>query len=123
MGKMVYFKAMDQLYFYWNISIMYSSIPGTSLDETDRQLQEVEKIITSTPEVSAYSRRTGTQMGFFITEPNKGDYLIELKKNRNKTTDQVTEEIRKRIEEIESGLETTIPGDQVFAEVRQALRR
>ena len=33
------------------------------------------------------------------------------------------QEIRKRIEEIESGLETTIPGDQVFAEVRQALRR
>lgn len=33
------------------------------------------------------------------------------------------QEIRKRIEEIESGLATTIPGDQVFAEVRQALRR
>ena len=32
-------------------------------------------------------------------------------------------EIRKRIEEIESGLETTIPGEQVFAEVRHALRR
>ncbi|MEO8948908.1 MAG: efflux RND transporter permease subunit, partial [Mucilaginibacter sp.] len=73
-----------------SIVLDYSSIPGTSLDETDRELHEVEKIITSTPEVSAYSRRTGTQMGFFITEPNKGDYLIELKKNRNKSTDQVT---------------------------------
>jgi len=81
-----------------SIVLDYSSIPGTSLDETDRALQQVEKIITSIPEVNAYSRRTGTQMGFFITEPNKGDYLIELKKNRNKTTDQVTEEIRKRIE-------------------------
>ena len=81
-----------------SIVLDYSSIPGTSLTETDRELQQVEKIITSTPEVSAYSRRTGTQMGFFITEPNRGDYLIELKKNRNKTTDQVTEEIRKRIE-------------------------
>ena len=81
-----------------SIVLDYSSIPGTSLQETDRELQAVEKIITSTPEVAAYSRRTGTQMGFFITEPNRGDYLIELKKNRNKSTDQVIEDIRKRIE-------------------------
>jgi CzcA family heavy metal efflux pump len=81
-----------------SIVLDYSSIPGTSLEETDRELQAVEKIITSTPEVNAYSRRTGTQMGFFITEPNTGDYLIQLKKNRNKSTDQVIEEIRKRIE-------------------------
>ncbi len=81
-----------------SIVLDYSSIPGTSLEETDKELQAVEKIITSTPEVAAYSRRTGTQMGFFITEPNTGDYLIELKKKRKKTTDQVIEDIRKRIE-------------------------
>ena len=55
----------------------YSSPPGTSLEETDRILREVEKIIIAIPEVEAYSRRTGTQMGFFITEPNRGDYLIQ----------------------------------------------
>ena len=33
-------------------------------EETDHELREVEKIITSIPEVDAYSRRTGTQMGF-----------------------------------------------------------
>lgn len=64
------------------IVLDYTSPPGTSLEETDRELKQVEKIITSTPEVEAYSRRTGTQMGFFITEPNKGDYLIELKKQQ-----------------------------------------
>ena len=81
-----------------SIVLDYTSIPGTSLQETDKELHEVEKIITATPEVSAYSRRTGTQMGFFITEPNDGDYLIQLKSNRKKTTDQVIEDIRKRIE-------------------------
>ncbi len=81
-----------------SIVLDYTSIPGTSLEETDRELQAVEKIIMSTPEVEAYSRRTGTQMGFFITEPNDGDYLIQLKKDRNKSTEQVIEEIRKRIE-------------------------
>ena len=80
------------------IVLDYTSPPGTSLEETNSELQQVEKIITSTPEVSAYSRRTGTQMGFFITEPNTGDYEIQLKSNRTKTTDEVIDEIRKKIE-------------------------
>lgn len=81
-----------------SIVMDYVSPPGTSLEETDKELKEVEKIITSTPEVSAYSRRTGTQMGFFITEPNTGDYLIQLKNKRDKTTDQVIDDIRQRIQ-------------------------
>lgn len=63
-----------------SIVLDYNSPPGTSLEETNRILSEADKIITSIPEVEAYSRRTGTQMGFFITEPNRGDYLIQLKK-------------------------------------------
>src|SRR5258708_16116004 len=87
-----------------SIVLDYSSPPGTSLYETDRMLQEVEKIIVKTPEVQAYSRRTGTQMGFFITEPNTGDYLIQLKKDRTKTTDEVTNDIRKQIEATQPAL-------------------
>jgi Cu/Ag efflux pump CusA len=36
-------------------------------------------------------------MGFFITEPNTGDYLIQLKKDHKKTTEEVTSDIRKEI--------------------------
>jgi len=81
-----------------SIVLDYSSPPGTSLDETDRELREVEKIIIAIPEVQAYSRRTGTQMGFFITEPNTGDYLIQLKSKRQRTTEEVIEDIRKQVE-------------------------
>jgi CzcA family heavy metal efflux pump len=81
-----------------SIVMDYNSPAGTSLDETDRMLNEVDKIIEAIPEVKTYSRRTGTQMGFFITEPNRGDYLIELKKKRSRTTDEVSDEIRKNIE-------------------------
>jgi len=81
-----------------SIVLDYNSPPGTSLDETDRMLHEVEKLITATPEVAAYSRRTGTQMGFFITEPNRGDYLIQLKKDRDKSTEDVIKELRHKIE-------------------------
>jgi CzcA family heavy metal efflux pump len=81
-----------------SIVLDYNSPPGTSLQETDRILREVEKIIVATPEVAGYSRRTGTEMGFFITEPNRGDYLIQLKKERDKTTEEVIEDIRKKVE-------------------------
>ena len=87
-----------------SIVLDYNSPPGTSLQETDRILQQVEKIIVATPEVQAYSRRTGTEMGFFITEPNRGDYLIQLKKDRTKTTDEVIEDLRKQIEATQPAL-------------------
>lgn len=87
-----------------SIVLDYTSPPGTSLEETDRMLREAEKIITAVPEVEAYSRRTGTQMGFFITEPNSGDYLIQLKKKRNRTTEEVIEDIRKKIESTQPAL-------------------
>jgi len=80
-----------------SIVLDYSSPPGTSLEETDRMLREVEKFIVSEPDVAAYSRRTGTQMGFFITEPNTGDYLIQLKKDHKKTTEEVISDIRSKV--------------------------
>ncbi|MDP4278821.1 MAG: efflux RND transporter permease subunit, partial [Bacteroidota bacterium] len=77
-----------------SIVMDYKTPPGTSLEETDRVLRHVERMLLTIPEVEAYSRRTGTQMGFFITEPNVGDYLIQLKQKRGRTTEQVIDDIR-----------------------------
>ncbi|RBQ05468.1 efflux RND transporter permease subunit [Pedobacter miscanthi] len=87
-----------------SIVLDYASPPGTSLEETDRMLKEVEKEIVKIPDVQAYSRRTGTQMGFFITEPNTGDYLIQLKANRSKSTNEVISDIRTHIEHTQPAL-------------------
>jgi len=81
-----------------SIVLDYRSPSGSSLEETDRMMREVEKIIVQIPEVETYSRRTGTEMGFFITEPNKGDYLIQLKKSRSRTTEEVIDAIRSRVQ-------------------------
>ncbi|QQR86940.1 MAG: efflux RND transporter permease subunit [Flavobacteriales bacterium] len=81
-----------------SIVLDYTSPPGTSLEETDRMLREAEKTLAEVPEVESYSRRTGTQMGFFITEPNYGDYLIQLRKDRKRTTLDVIDDIRRRYE-------------------------
>ncbi|MBK8583155.1 MAG: efflux RND transporter permease subunit [Flavobacteriales bacterium] len=81
-----------------SIVLDYTSPPGTSLEETDRMLREAEKTFGAVPEIQSYSRRTGTQMGFFITEPNYGDYLIQLKKDRIRSTTEVIDDIRRRFE-------------------------
>ena len=83
----------------------YTSPPGTSLNETNRMLMNVEKIIMSIPEVESYSRRTGTQLGFFITEPNNGDYLIKLKKNRSRGINAIIDELRTKVESSEPALQ------------------
>ncbi|MFI5152185.1 MAG: efflux RND transporter permease subunit [Chitinophagales bacterium] len=87
-----------------SIVLDYSSPPGTSLDETDHMLRQVEKLITKTTEVEAYSRRTGTELGFFITEPNRGDYLIQLKKSRTRSTEEVISDLRRQIEATQPAL-------------------
>lgn len=81
-----------------SIILDYKSPPGTTLEETDRMLQIVNKVLDGQPEVEAYSARLGTQLGFFITEPNRGDYLIKLKDKRSKTTTEVSDEIRSKVE-------------------------
>ncbi|WP_179413174.1 efflux RND transporter permease subunit [Mucilaginibacter sp. E4BP6] len=98
-----------------SIVLDYNSPPGTSLEETDRILREVEKIIIKEPDVEAYSRRTGTQMGFFITEPNTGDYLIQLKKNHKQTTEEVISDLRARIASTQP--ELTIDFGQVITDM------
>jgi CzcA family heavy metal efflux pump len=88
-----------------SIVLDYKAPPGTSLEETDRMLIEVEKIIVKIPEVATYTRRTGAQMGFFITEPNDGDYLIQLKDDRKRNTVEVIDDIRKKIEATQPALQ------------------
>jgi multidrug efflux pump subunit AcrB len=84
----------------------YKTPPGTSLEETDRLLGQIDQILESVPEVKTYSRRTGTEMGFFITEPNDGDYLIILDKNRERSTEEVADIIRQQIEQSMPFIET-----------------
>lgn len=72
----------------------YMAPPGTSLAETASVLDQAEQSIRTNEDVEGYSRRLGTQLGPFITEPYVGDYLIKLKANRKQTTEQVIDAMR-----------------------------
>jgi CzcA family heavy metal efflux pump len=72
--------------------IDYWSPPGTSLQETDAMVRRIEKTLEQTPEVAAFTRRTGTEMGMFATQQNRGDILVRLKPRASRDKD-VTEVI------------------------------
>jgi multidrug efflux pump subunit AcrB len=76
----------------------YTAPPGTSLAETDRMLQNIEQMMKEDPDIESYSRRTGLQLGLFITEPNTGDFLAKLKPGHTRTTEEVTADLRGKIE-------------------------
>ena len=57
----------------------YLTPSGSALDETDRLVRAMERVISETPEVAAYSRRTGSELGLFATAQNSGDLLVRLK--------------------------------------------
>ena len=83
----------------------YLSKPGTSLEETDRLLQQVETIIRANPAVDTYSRRTGLQLGGGLTEANQGDFFVRLKSGSRPDTEQVMEQVRSQVEQHVPGLE------------------
>jgi CzcA family heavy metal efflux pump len=84
----------------------YNMPPGTSLQETNRVLNHVERIIRETPEVESTSRRTGLQLGIFpVTEPNTGDFTVKLKEQRKRGIDDVITEIRDKIKKSEPVLD------------------
>ncbi len=84
----------------------YVAPSGTSLQETDRLLLQIETILQQDPSVETYSRRTGLQLGGGLTEANQGDYFVRLKPFPRPPIDEVMDQIRGRIE-------TQVPGIEI----------
>ncbi|HUL76022.1 MAG TPA: efflux RND transporter permease subunit [Vicinamibacteria bacterium] len=76
--------------------IDYWTPEGTSLAETDRMVHRIEAVVAATPEVAGFARRTGTELGLFATEQNRGDIVVKLKpaSARKRRAEEVIEEQR-----------------------------
>jgi len=90
--------------------IDYFTPPGTSLDETNRQLLQAESILRTVPEIESYSRRTGARLALAIAEPNTGDFLVKLRTDRHRATEDVIAELRRRFNTELPGIEWEFPG-------------
>ena len=84
----------------------YIMPPGSSLAETNRVLEHVERILRETSEVESTSRRTGLQMGLAaVTEANTGDFTVKLKAKRSRAIDDVMADVRAQIKATEPALD------------------
>lgn len=88
---------------------------GTSLDETNAILQQIERRIQKMPETASFSRRTGAELGLYATEQNKSDILVKMKplSQRKRSTEEVMDDLREQIAQ-------NIPGvDVEFTQILQ----
>jgi multidrug efflux pump subunit AcrB len=56
----------------------YYTAPGTSLAETNRELEQVEAILEQDRYVYTFSRRTGAGLGGDLSEAYQGDFFVRL---------------------------------------------
>jgi len=84
----------------------YVMPPGSSLQETNRVIGRIERILRDTPEVDSTSRRTGLELGLAaVTEPNTGDIAVKLKSQRRRGVDAVISDVRAKVTAAEPGLD------------------
>jgi len=94
--------AMDE----GDFTLDYLTPAGSSLSETNRMVLHMEQIINSVPEVESSSRRTGAELGpAAVTEANRGDILVKLKKKRSRNIDEVIEEVRAQVRQQEPAVD------------------
>src|SRR5262249_44768603 len=57
----------------------YWAPTGASLKETDRLIGQIERVLKADPAIQSFTRRTGSELGFFATSPSRGDLTVLLK--------------------------------------------
>lgn len=83
---------------------------GSSLQETNRVISHVERILQRIPEVESTSRRTGLQLGLAaVTEANTGDIAVKLKRGRARGGPEVIADARAKIRAAEPVLDVEFP--------------
>jgi CzcA family heavy metal efflux pump len=87
-----YLPALDE----GGFTLDYKAPPEGTLADTESLLAKIEDVIKHTPEVAAFSRRTGTQLGGFLTESNVGDFSVRLRSDRTRSINEVMNSIRER---------------------------
>src|SRR5205085_910949 len=84
----------------------YNAPPGSALPEIDRVVLKMEAVLKGTPEIAAFTRRTGSELGLFATQQTKGDILVRLKPaGSRKPAEDVITDLRDKLAEAAPGFE------------------
>jgi CzcA family heavy metal efflux pump len=88
----------------------YWTPAGSSLEETNRVMADVEKILRDTPEVENVTRRTGLELGLAaVTEANRGDFTVKLKSDRKRGIEEVIADVREKVAKRQPTLKVEFP--------------
>ncbi len=82
----------------------YLSPAGTTLAENVAKAQQIEKVLSENPDIDSYVRRTGTEMGLYATQTNKGDIQVVLRPAEDDPISLLTKPVRPPKEELEKEL-------------------
>jgi multidrug efflux pump subunit AcrB len=78
--------------------IDYYAPVASSLAETERLAQLIEAVLRATPEVTAFNRRLGTELGPPVaTLPSRGDIAVRLSNRRHRGIDEIMDAQRDAI--------------------------
>ena len=79
----------------------YLTPEGSALATPIARCALIERVVAETPEVAAYSRRTGSELGLFATAQNSGDILVRLKprNQRSRSSEEIISDLRERVHE------------------------
>jgi multidrug efflux pump subunit AcrB len=75
----------------------YQTAPGSSLSESNRELQQIEGLLHANPYVYTFSRRTGAGLGGDLKEAYQGDFFVKLVDTRRPPLNQIMDQINGEI--------------------------
>src|SRR5262249_341918 len=67
--------------------IDYWAPAGSPLEETEKKAKVIEEILSKNPDVKAYVRRTGAELGLFATQTSRGDIQVVLREDEDPLTE------------------------------------
>src|SRR5262249_15890327 len=82
----------------------YWAPAGTPLQDTEKMAKDLEHILSENPDVAAYVRRTGAELGLFATQSNRGDIQVVLRPAEDDPYSLIFKPVRPKFSEIEDDL-------------------
>jgi multidrug efflux pump subunit AcrB len=104
----------------------YLAASGTPLEQTEKMARDIEKILSKNPDVDAYVRRTGAELGLFATQTSRGDIQVVLRPAGDNLIDLVAKPVRPPVEDLEKELKAkgqSLENRETRDEVRRKYRR
>jgi multidrug efflux pump subunit AcrB len=82
----------------------YFAPTGTPLKSTEKIARTIEKVLSVHPDVQAYVRRAGTQLGLFSTKTDRGDIQVILRPADEDLVSLLTKPVRPPLHELQKEL-------------------